>query len=332
VVDGIEQEPMDGISLLYAIDDPGAPERHTVQHFEMAGSRAIYKDGWWACARLDKLPWDLSRETLMRFAPGSGWDPDADRWELYDLTTDFSQAHDVAVEHPEKLAELKERFWQEAAKNKVLPLLGGYAVIFGDLPPLPTVTRFSFAGDVQNVLPTMVPRIMGRTYAIEADLEVPEGGAEGVIVANADHMGGFALCVDADGLLRHTCSFAGVETYRQTSTRRLPAGAVSVKLLVEADEPTPGSGATVTLFIGDEPVGDGRLAHTVPFMWSEYAGMDMSRDNGRVVDREYEDKAPYAFTGTVRRVVFDLRPAHHEAEQNLHRHDVHQAIAQGIAG
>jgi len=88
----------------------------------------------------------------------------------------------------------------------------------------------------------------------------------------------------------------------------------------------------VTLFIGDEQVGEGRLEHTVPFMWSEDAGMDVSRDDGRVVDREYEDKAPYAFTGTVRRVVFDLRPAHHAAEQDLHRHLVHQAIAAGVAG
>jgi len=75
VVDGIEQEPMDGISFQYTFDDAAAPERHTLQHFEMVGSRAIYRDGWWACARLDKLPWDLSRETLLRFAPGSGWDP-----------------------------------------------------------------------------------------------------------------------------------------------------------------------------------------------------------------------------------------------------------------
>lgn len=253
-------------------------------------------------------------------------------WELYDLTTDFSQAHDVAADRPDLLAELKELFWQEAVRNKVLPLLGGYSAIFGDLPPLPTVSRFTFAGDVQNVLQGLVPRIMGRSYAIEAELEVPQAGAEGVIVANADHMGGFALWVDSDGLLRHTYSFAGVETYRQVSGRKLPTGAVGVKLLVEADDPTPGAGASVTLFVGDEPVGAGRLEHTVPFMWSEYAGLDVGRDNGRVVDRQYEDKAPYAFTGTVKRVVFDLQPAPLEAQQDLHRDEAHQAIAQGVAG
>jgi len=114
--------------------------------------------------------------------------------------------------------------------------------------------------------------------------------------------------------------------------QRMPARLATLKLLVEADKPEPGSPAGVTLFIGDEAVGDGRLEHTVPFIWSEYAGMDMGRDNGRAVDREYEDKAPYAFGGTVKRVVFDLQPAHHEGELDLHRHDVHQAIARGIAG
>jgi hypothetical protein len=94
----------------------------------------------------------------------------------------------------------------------------------------------------------------------------------------------------------------------------------------------PGSGASVTLYVGGELVGEGRLEHTVPFMWSEYAGMDVGRDNGRVVDRQYEDKAPYAFTGTVKQVVFDLQPAHVEAQQDLRLHDIHQTIAQGMAG
>ena len=112
----------------------------------------------------------------------------------------------------------------------------------------------------------------------------------------------------------------------------MPAGC-SATSPVKATPPTvPGSAANATLFIGDEPVGDGRLEHTVPFMWSEYAGMDVSRDNGRVVDRKYENKAPYAFTGKVLQVVFDLRPTNLEAEQELHRHQAHQTIGGGMAG
>jgi len=330
-VDGIAQEPMDGTSFMYTFDDAAAPERHTRQYFEVAGSRAIYDDGWWACARLDKLPWDLSPATLQRFAPGV-WDADSDPWELYYLPDDFSQAHDLAAARPEKLAELKELFWAEAERNRVLPLLAGFSTFFGILPPMPTTTRFVFPGDVENISRAMTPRIFGRSYAIEADLVVPEPGAEGVIVANADFIGGFGLWIDSQGHLRHTYSVVGVETFKQVSDEPIPTGEVTVKMLFESDETRPGSGGDVTLWANDRQIGSGRLEHTVPVVFTTYAGMDMGRDNGLVVDREYEDKAPYAFTGTVKRVVFDLQPARHEDLLALHQHDAAQAVGHGAAG
>jgi arylsulfatase len=332
VVDGIEQEAMDGTSFVYTWDDANAAERHTVQYFEVIGSRAIYENGWWACSKLDKLPWDLSPATVARWGPGSGWDPDADRWELYYLPDDFSQAHDLAETEPEKLAELKALFWREAERNRVLPLLGSIAVFFGMLPPLPTVTRFAFAGDVQNVQKGLVPRIAGRSYAIEAELLVPEGGAEGVLVANADFIGGWALWVDGQGRLNHSYSYLGVEAYRQTSTAPIPTGDVTVRMLFEIDEPTPGSGGTVTLWANGEQIGEGRLDKTIPILPSSYAGMDMGRDNGLVVDLDYEDRAPYAFTGTLKQVAFDLKPpATHDDEQALHEHASIHAVAHGVS-
>jgi arylsulfatase len=330
-VDGVTQEPMDGTSFAETLTDGSAPEVHTVQYFEMFGSRAIYKDGWWACARLDKAPWDFSPTTLARFAPGV-YDPDADPWELYYLPDDFSQAHDVAAEQPEKLAELKALWWSEAERNRALPLLGGLAVFFGILPPLPSTTRFAFRGDVQNVQRGMTPRIQGRSYAIEADLTVPADGAEGVIVANADFIGGYALWVDGSGLLHHTYSFLGVETYRQTSDRPLPTGNLTVKMVFESDSPTPGSGGTVTLWAGADKIGEGHMPKTVPIAFTSYAGMDIGRDNGLVVDRDYEDKAPYPFTGTVREVVFDLHPITEKDAHTLHQHAATQAVADGAAG
>jgi arylsulfatase len=332
VVDGIEQEPMDGTSFAYTFDDPSAPARHTVQYFEMYGSRAIYKDGWWACARLDKLPWDFSPATLSRFKPGSGYDPDQDPWELYYLPDDFSQAKNLAAENPEKLAELRELFWQEAERNRALPLLGGMAAFFGILPPMSMVTRHSFAGDVQNVSTTVIPRIYGRSYAIEAELEVPEGGAEGVLCAFADFIGGFSLWVDEKGHLIHTYQFLGVDTYKQVSTEPIPTGDVTVKMLFEIDEPKPGAGGTVTLWANDKQIGEGTMPHTVAMLFTTYAAMDMGRDNGGVVDLAYEDKAPYAFTGKLKSVVFDLKPAHMEAEQHLHQHAMVNAVAAGAAG
>ncbi|HSL96255.1 MAG TPA: arylsulfatase [Thermoleophilia bacterium] len=330
-VDGIEQEPMDGTSFVHTFDDAEAEERHTVQYFESMGCRAIYKDGWWACARLDRIPWDFSPATIKKLAPGV-YDPESDTWELYYLPDDFSQARDLAAEKPEKLAELKELFWAEAERNKVLPLLGGMSIFFGILPPLPTVTRFDFYGDVQNVQRGMVPRVYGRSYAIEAELVVPDAGAEGVIVANADEMGGFAVWVDSDGMLRHSYSMLGVDFYRQTATSKLPSGDVSIRMQFDADEPKPGTGGTVSLFANGDKIGEGRIGRTVPVAFSSYAGMDVGRDNGLVVDREYHDKAPYAFTGTVKKVTFDLKPADLGAEKDLHQHHAAQAFGAGAGG
>jgi arylsulfatase len=322
---------MDGTSFAHTFDDPEAEERHTVQYFESMGNRAIYQDGWWACARLDRIPWDFSPDTIKKLAPGV-YDPEKDRWELYYLPDDFSQAHDLAAENPEKLAELRDLFWREAERNRVLPLLGGLAIFFGMLPPLPTITRFTYFGDVQNVQRGMIPRIYGRSYAIEAELAVPDAGAEGVIVANADEIGGFALWVDEQGLLHHTYSFLGVETYRQVSTEKVPAGDVSVKMLFEADVLKPGTGGKVTLWANDAQIGEGRLDRTVPVAFSSYSGMDISCDNGLVVDHAYKAKAPYAFTGTVMKVVFDLKPGDQGSEKELHEHAAMQAMGHGAAG
>jgi arylsulfatase A-like enzyme/uncharacterized membrane protein len=331
-VDGIEQEPMDGTSFAYTLDDAQADERHTVQYFEMLGSKAIYKDGWWACSKLDKIPWDFKPETMARFAPGK-YDPENDVWELYYLPDDFSQAKNLAAENPDKVKELKELFYQEAERNRALPLLAAFSVWLGDLPPLPTITRYTYAGDVQNIQTTMIPRIYGRSYAIEADITVPEGGAEGVLVAFADFIGGFALWVDDKGLLNHTYQFLGVETYKQTSTKPIPTGEVTVKMLFEIDEPKPGSGGKVTLWANDEQIGEGTMPHSISLIFTTYAGMDIGRDNGGVVDLAYEDKAPYAFTGTVKQVVFDLKPpTAHEDEKALHAATQQAGVAHGVAG
>jgi arylsulfatase len=124
----------------------------------------------------------------------------------------------------------------------------------------------------------------------------------------------------------------GVEQYKQTSNKPLPAGDHVVKMLFESDEPKPGSGGKVSLFIDDEQVGEGTLPRTVPLAFTSYAGMDIGRDNGLVVDLDYEDRAPYAFTGTVKNVVFDLHPNSHEDEIAIHEATMHANLAHGAAG
>ena len=184
---------------------------------------------------------------------------------------------------------------------------------------------------MQNIAPGVVPRIYNHSYTISADLHIPEGGAEGVIVADAGHLGGFSLFVQ-DGKLKHTYAFLGVFEYRQESEGTLPTGEVNVELAFAADEAKPATPGEVTLFVNGEPVGGGRMDHTVPFGFSGYAGMDVGRDNGLVVDRGYADKAPFAFTGTVRKVVFDVAPhLDHADEHALHEHASQADTARGIS-
>ena len=249
-----------------------------------SATAAMYKDGWWLAMKTERIPWVLTPEALAPYAPGV-WDPDAGPAELYYLPDDFTQAHDLAAEHPEKVQELKDLFWEEAERYKVLPLLATLSTFFGILPPIPEETTFEFRGDVQNVMPGMIPRIYNRSYAITADLVVPEGGAEGVIVAEADHLGGFTLFVK-DGKLTHTYSMMGVLVFKQVAEEDLPTGDVTVRMEFAADGATPATGGEVTLFIDDRPVGKGRMDHTVPVRFSGYAGMDIGRDNGGVVDLE----------------------------------------------
>ncbi len=208
----------------------------------------------------------------------------------------------------------------------MLPLLGGLTAFFGMLPPMPEQSQFAFYGDVQNVGSGTIPHIFNHSYAITAELGIPEDGAEGVSVAEADHLGGFCLWVE-DGKLKHTYSFMGVSEFKQESQAALPSGSVTVRMEFAADAPEPATGGMVTLFINDEPVGGGRIDHTVPVRFTAYAGMDIGRDNGMPVDRSYADRSPFPVSGTVKKVVFDINP-HLDAadEQELHQQS-HQALA-----
>ena len=175
-------------------------------------------------------------------------------------------------------------------------------------------------------------RIYGHSYAITADLQIPPHGAEGVIIAHADEMGGFSLFVH-DGKLRHTYSMMGVQIYRQESAEPLPSGDVTVRMQFDADAPKPGTGGTVTLWADGRNIGEGRLDRTVPVRFSGYSGMDIGRDNGLPVDRKaYGDKSPFPFTGTVKKVVFDLAPHPEEVDRKaVHEAHNHMNTAHGMS-
>ncbi len=153
-----------------------------------------------------------------------------------------------------------------------------------------------------------------------------------MIVAEASHLGGFSLFVQ-DGKLKHTYAFLGVFEYKQESEHELPTGDVTVEMIFAADEAKPATPGHVTLLVNGQSVGGGRMDHTVPFIFSGYAGMDVGLDNGLVVDRSYADKAPFAFTGTIKQVVFDVAPHLDDTDEHaLHEHATQADTARGIGG
>ena len=144
-VDGIAQVPLHGFGFSDSFTDANAAEQHTQQYFEAVGNRAMYKDGWWLAMKTARIPWVLTPEAIKPLAPGI-WNPDDDPTELYYLPNDFSQAHDLAAERPDKVAELRELFWQEAERYHVLPLLAALSAFFGQLPPLPEIAEIRVQG------------------------------------------------------------------------------------------------------------------------------------------------------------------------------------------
>jgi arylsulfatase len=305
-VDGIAQNPIHGTSFAFSFDDAEAKSRHNVQYFTILGNRSIYKDGWLLSARIPKLPWDSAPATLNRFAPGA-WNPDADPVELYNLDEDFSQSKDLSKAYPDKVAELKQLYLEEAEKNHVFPLLAEYSAFFGVLPPENRTGRFIYQPGVENVAPGMIPSLYTHSYVISADIEVPEAGAEGVIVAEGSQMGGFALHVD-EGKLRHTYSFYGLRTDVLESPKPLPKGKVNVRFEFVADEPgKQATGGKTSLIVNGETVAQGKFDHSIAFRFSLYEGLDIGRDNGMAVSKTYENKGSFPFSGKIDKVEFEVK-------------------------
>ena len=305
-VDGAEQMPMHGTSFKYTFDDAQAKERHTQQYFEVLGNRGMYKDGWWLASMMPRTPWKLDPATLAKFLPGV-WKPDNDPVELYNLDTDFSQAENLAEKNPDKVRELQALWWEEAEKYQVTPLLAGMSFYFGFAGDRVGAGTHTYYPGTQNLSPDVAPQVYNRSWSMTADLVVPPAGAEGVVVAEADFLGGYALYV-MGGKPAFTYSLMGVKLSTITSSDPLPKGQVALRYEFNAKEPGKlGTGGTSKLFINGKQVATGQLDHTVALQFSAYAGFDIGRDNGEPVVREYAKKSPFPFSGTIKRVTFDLK-------------------------
>ncbi|MEW6742960.1 MAG: arylsulfatase [Planctomycetota bacterium] len=301
IVNGTKQRPMDGVSMLYTFDDPQAKGRRTTQYFEMFGNRAIYHEGWVAATR-HSIPW-LATAKLPPFGQ--------DRWELYHIDQDFSQANDLAAANPAKLKELQDLFVKEAIRNNVLPLDDRRVERFnpalaGRPDLLGTRTSMTLGEGMTGIMENAFINVKGRSYTITAEVEVPEAGANGVIIAQAGRFGGWSLYMKG-GRLHHVYNWGGLERTVVSSPQALPAGRHTVRYEFAYDGGAPGSGGVGRLLVDGAGVGEARIPKTVPFAYSGDEGVDVGVDHETPVTEEYAE-ADNHFTGRIHKVTVEAQP------------------------
>ncbi|HXV32940.1 MAG TPA: arylsulfatase [Gaiellaceae bacterium] len=305
VVHGVEQRPIEGVSMAYTFGDAAAAERRTTQYFEMFCNRGIYHEGWTAVTR-HSIPWLMGTD-LPPFKD--------DVWELYDTNTDWSQAHDLAAEQPERLAELQELFLEEARKYNVLPLDDRRVErIDPETAGRPTLikgtSQLLFAG-MGRLSESSLVNIKNRSHAVTAEIVVPEGGANGVVVAQGGAFGGWSLYLH-EGRPKYCYSFFGVMRFVVAADEPVPAGEHQVRMEFAYDGGGLAKGGTVTLFVDGESVGEGRVEHTQPLVFSADETADVGNETGTTVSDDY-DAGSSRFTGKIRWVQIDLD----EASENV---------------
>jgi arylsulfatase A-like enzyme len=292
---GVAQKPIEGVSMAYAFDDAKAEDRRTTQYFEMLGNQGIYHDGWMASA-VRGVPW---------LSENSPADLLAMPWELYHIDEDFTQAHDVAKENPEKLDSMVKLFFAEAAKYNVLPLDDRKTERLNvDNRPSLTAGRTSFTYPNLLRLPEGAsPDLKHKSHTITANVVIPGPGAEGILVTQGGRFAGFGLLVK-DGKLVYHYNLAGVNRYTIESTKRIPSGEVALKAVYASDADKPFAGATVTLFANDQLIGKGRVEKSIPNRVTLDETFDVGFDTGTPVMEGYE--MPFQFTGKLNTVAIEL--------------------------
>ena len=328
LIDGVPQTQLEGASLVYTFDDAKAESRHHVQYFETNGNKAIYKDGWWA-GNLLRSSWDrigapgYEREKLL--------DDNTHPWELYNLNDDFSQSTDLAAKYPEKLAEMKALFNSEAKRNQVYPLLPLRELI---RRPEDKRKTFVFRSGVERLADTMnVHTGAGTGYTIRAEVENPDGNAQGVLIAQGGRYGGFTLFVKDKHVHFEINSF-GHLSGQMVSTSELPSGHSEIVIEVIPDAPKPPQENSTQANKGAAPFpGSGKLtlngteqAHTnflnIPASggyWSPAESLDVGSDLGSPVSKEYS--SPARFTGMINTISIELHEG--EGTNNNARNDGH---------
>lgn len=297
MVNGVRQKPIEGVSMLYTFDQPAAKSRHSVQYFEIRGNRGIYKDGWMACTRHGPLPWQT--------VGGSTGDFDHDRWELYNLAEDFSQADDLAGQNPRKLAELQTAFMAEAKQYNVLPLDDRMAERFdARLRPNPLFGRkkFTYGPGVTGLGESAVLDTHNVPFSVTAEIETSDSGTDGVLAAIGGITSGWSLYVK-DGKPTFFYNFFEVEHTRVQSAEPLPKGKSTVRVEVRPVAPGPGKPADIRLLVDGKEVAKGRAEKTVPARYS-VEPFDIGADTVSAVTDDYA--VPFAFKGRIEGVTVEI--------------------------
>jgi arylsulfatase A-like enzyme len=300
-VNGVQQVPYEGVSMAYAFDDGDAEDRHTTQYFEMFCNRGIYHNGWTAVTR-HSLPWD----------PTTPPDFDADVWELYG-PDDWTQAHDLAAEQPERLAALQRAWLIEVSKYNVLPLDDRRVERFNsDIAGRPVLVRGNsqiLFGGMSRLSENSVLNLKNKSHSVTAEVEVPEGGAGGVIIAQGGEFGGWALYM-VEGRPRYCYNLFGVARYMVGGDDQVGAGTHQLRVEFAYDGGGLGKGGTASLFVDGTKVGEGRLDATVPMVFSADETADLGSDTGSPVADDYP--ADSRFTGSVAWVQLDIGGDDHD--------------------
>jgi arylsulfatase len=296
-VRGVEQQPLDGVSLAYTFDDPDAEGQLHTQYFEIMGSRAIYHDGWMASAFGPRAPWVPGLpEGILE------WTPDQDVWELYNLDEDWSQAHDLAAEEPKRLAQLKETFAIEAARNSVYPIGGGLWVpVFHPEMRISTPYReWTFTGDIVRMPEFCAPALGNRANTVLIDAHLPES-ASGVLYALGGAGGGLTCYMDEGYLCYEYNCFILMRT-KIRSAQPLPAGQLKIEVQTVYAEARPGGPLDITLRADGEVLASGQVPVSAPLLFSANDCLDIGTCLGGPVSLDYYDRAPFPFNGTIEQV------------------------------
>jgi arylsulfatase A-like enzyme len=310
MVNGIAQKPIEGVSMAYTFDkaNANAPSRRETQYFEMFGNRAIYHDGWIAATPPPAPPWLLGTAKLPDVVNGY-------KWELYNLNEDYSEYNDLSAKYPDKLRDMQELFLMEATKYNVFPL--DNSILPRIITPRPSATAgrtvFTYTGQLGGVPVSDAPSILNKSYTITADVDVPQGGGDGMLATLGGRFGGYGLYL-LKGKPVFTYNLVDLERFRWEGQEALAPGKHTIVFDFKYDGPGFGKGGSGVLSIDGKEVATKTIPHTIPFLMSIDETFDVGIDTRTPVD-DNDYQVPFAFNGTINKLTINLKPAPMSAEQ-----------------